>query len=661
MYRINSRFLIIDGWVIDLVKKALINPKESATFQNFISSYHLLDWDDIYDEEFNIYCEDDRNLFEVIDADEYWFQIDPITGSVLKVSKNQLSDLVGLRCHRLSMGHKKTLYIHYHPYEKNMPRTCQMQYMHKDLKQRFYPLCTFKGKKFIEIEGFVIKLSKFIKKPPKLVEQTLFDPSSSNGKEGTLSVNDCYLLRKVFKGRSLLYLKLINSNFLTIKDITLFHLSLKQILVKLKKINDYYVCEKYHGQRTTDQVSIHLAIPIICIDNHTKYIVWENPIFSTRNFDAESVGKQLKSEMRIVDRLFKNDIITLENYILRNEQFSNTQQIDHQSTIDSISSTCICVNGKIVAQKFGSLLNQIIFQGKIQDTSVYLIEEDFIFGRLSKIISNFCLTESMARLQWWQNCIRSEFGITDFDVCHQSCNEIKQIVDKAIEFFLPALITQHQKVFSGHRMYGLTNPELSKRYMIIDKFIVDVFERRVVNPLSDDIFRIMSFRNAKLNMSNGLLDWSSLVFDSIPYPVFSPVLFTSVETEEFELVWNESLQAFLIFDRTTAVDQNLIVRRKGIKLDFKSYGDKYLYQGEAEDLERFKFLPNPKDLTFIDGDKNSEKLRFMWREMERVKSLYQQHKLVEESFRCYLKFMDLKGIFSDTKKHQKENRIDSEA
>ncbi|CAI4046342.1 hypothetical protein SUVZ_11G1840 [Saccharomyces uvarum] len=661
MYRINSRFSIIDGWVIDLVKKALINPKESATFQEFIYSHHLLDWNDIYDEEFNIYCEDDRNLFEVIEADEYWFQIDPITGSVLKVSKNQLSDLVGLRCHRLSMGCKKTLYIHYHPYEKNKPRTCQMQYMHKDLKQRFYPLCTFKGKKFIEIGGFVIQLNKFIKKPPKLVEQTLFDPPSSNGKEGTLSVNDWYPLRKIFKGKSLLYLKLINSNFLTVKDITLFHLSLKQILVKLKKINDYYVCEKYQGQRATDQVSIHLAIPILCIDNHTKYIVWENPLFSTQNFHAESVAKQLKSEMRIVDRLLKNEIITLENYILRNKQFSKAQKLDHQNTIDSISSTCIVVNEKVVTQKFGSPLNQILFQGKIENTSVQLIKDDFIFGRLSKIISSFCITESMARLQWWQKCIRSEFNIPDFDAYHQISNEIKHIVDKAIEFFLPALITQHQKVFPRHAMYGLTNPGLLKRYMIVDKFIVDVFERRVVNPLGDDIFRKMSFRNAKLNMSNSLLDWSSLVLDSIPYPVFSPILFTLVETEEFELIWNERLQAFLIVDHTTVVDQHLIVRRKGIKLDFKSYGDKYLYQGEVEDLERLKFSSNPEHLPFIDGDKNSEKLRFMWREMERVKSLYEQHKLVEESFRCYLKFLDLKGIFVDTKKHQKENRINFEA
>ena len=651
MYRINSRFSIIDGWVIDLVRKVLINPKESATFQNLIYSHHLLDWNDIYDEEFNIYCEDDRNLFEEIEADEYWFQIDPITGSVLKVSKNQSSDLVGLRCHRLSMGSKKTLYIHYHPYEKNKPRTCQMQYMHKDLKQRYYSLCTFKGKKFIEIEGFVIKLNKFLKKPPKLVEQTLFDPSSSDGKEGTLSVNDWYPLRKVFKGRSLLYLKFISSNFLTVKDITLFHLSLKQILVKLKKINDYYVCEKYQGQRTTDQVSIHLAIPILCSDNHTKYIVWENPIFPTQNFDAESIRKQLKSEMRIVDRLLKNEIITLENYILRNKQFSKAQKIDHQNTIDSISSTCIVVNEKIITQKFGSLLNQILFQEKIEDTSVQLIKDDFIFGRLSKIIANFCITESMARLQWWQKCIRSEINLPDFDSYHQISNEIKQVVDKAIEFFLPALITQHQKVFPRHTMYGLTNPGLLKRYVIVDKFIVDVFERRVVNPLGDDIFRIMSFRNAKLNMSNGLLDWSSLVLDSVPYPVFSPMLFTLVETEELELVWNESLQAFLIVDRTITVDQHLIVRRKGIKLNFKSYGDKYLYQGETEDLERLNFSSNPEHLTFINGNKNSEKLRFMWREMERVKSLHEQYKLVEESFLCYLKFLDLKGIFLDAKKH----------
>lgn len=107
MHRINDRFSIIDGWLIDPKKKALVNPKEVDAPQNFIYKHHLIDWDEVYDEEFNIYCEDDETLFEVVETDEYWFQIDPITGAILKVSRVDLGDFTCLRCHKLSVGSKK--------------------------------------------------------------------------------------------------------------------------------------------------------------------------------------------------------------------------------------------------------------------------------------------------------------------------------------------------------------------------------------------------------------------------------------------------------------------------------------------------------------------------------------------------------------------------
>ncbi|CAI4044935.1 hypothetical protein SKDZ_11G1780 [Saccharomyces kudriavzevii ZP591] len=647
MHRINDRFSIIDGWLIDPKKKALVNPKEVDAPQNFIYKHHLIDWDEVYDEEFNIYCEDDETLFEVVETDEYWFQIDPITGAILKVSRVDLGDFTCLRCHKLSVGSKKTLYIHCHPYEKNTPRTCQMKYMHRDSKQHYYPLCSFKGEKFTEIGGFVIKLNKYIRKPPKLIEQTLFDPLSSNEKEGVLSINDWYALRKFFKGKSLIYLRLINSNFLIVKDITLFHLSFQQTLVKLKKKNDFYTCEKYGGQEAIDHASIHLAIPIICHNDHIKYIVWKQPIFPTQNFDAESVDSQLNLEVRIADRLLNNEIITLEKHFLRDRKFSMTHQMDDQGITDSIASTYTVLSEQIVRRKCGSLLNQIIIQCKIKDTATTLAKRDSTFDQLSNLISNFCFTESMARLQWWQECIRNEFDIPGFDNYHQSCNDMQRNVDKAIEFFLPVLITQHQKTFQRHLVCGPDHPEISKRYLFVDKFIVDVSERRVVNPLSDDIFQITSFRNAKLNISNGILDWSSFIFDSMPYPVFSPTLFTLVETEELELTWDESSQAFVKVDRATNVDTHSIVRRKGIQLDFPSYGKKYLYQGKLEDLERSKLPPDLNNLVSVHGYKDSERLRFMWSEMERIKSLYEQRNLVEESFYYYLEVLNFGSIFND--------------
>ncbi|AJS43753.1 Sir1p [Saccharomyces cerevisiae YJM1273] len=531
MLQINSRLAVIDGWLVDTVKRKPINfrsPEVRLLLPNDddykkLSQQNLVDWTRLKKDSNSVLVGvKSMELFKHIKLVLREFFLLEDGRIILKRIRSKLRYKVvkklTCKCCRLYLPKWGTVYIHPMLKDKEKPLAGVCEFSLDVNPDREYPLIEINvNHQYIIIEGFLLYLN----------ERRLYRWNDNNLRS-QVGLTKWAHLRKTYNPVSLDILYSLNSNFYFVKDDLLFQLLGKRVFVKFCKVMENGKCGKaplwYRVKRTTTAKATHIAYAISnstapdsfkSKNNDYRFIVREKPIVENTisNLDYSDIKKQQFTEAEVVKRKISADISQIENV---HTQF-NSQKEKNNIRVNKVSSEVLDQISKFPVSRVTLLL---ISAGQDKNY-IELVEE--LARRLEKI----CIEKTTQSLEEIRDTFQANPEMqARFDKeYYQSIEEYKITLELIKEDLLITLIKQMENMWAAEKKFSTEEEYVSPRFLVADGFLIDLAEEKPINPKDPRLLTLLKDHQRAMIDQMNLVKWNDFKKYQDPIPLKAKTLF----------------------------------------------------------------------------------------------------------------------------------------
>lgn len=531
MLQINSRLAVIDGWLVDTVKRKPINfrsPEVRLLLPNDddykkLSQQNLVDWTRLKKDSNSVLVGvKSMELFKHIKLVLREFFLLEDGRIILKRIRSKLRYKVvkklTCKCCRLYLPKWGTVYIHPMLKDKEKPLAGVCEFSLDVNPDREYPLIEINvSHQYIIIEGFLLYLN----------ERRLYRWNDNNLRS-QVGLTKWAHLRKTYNPVSLDILYNLNSNFYFVKDDLLFQLLGKRVFVKFCKVMENGKCGKaslwYRVKRTTTAKATHIAYAISnstapdsfkSKNNDYRFIVREKPIVENTisNLDYSDIKKQQFTEAEVVKRKISADISQIENV---HTQF-NSQKEKNNIRVNKVSSEVLDQISKFPVSRVTLLL---ISAGQDKNY-IELVEE--LARRLEKI----CIEKTTQSLEEIRDTFQANPEMqARFDKeYYQSIEEYKITLELIKEDLLITLIKQMENMWAAEKKFSTEEEYVSPRFLVADGFLIDLAEEKPINPKDPRLLTLLKDHQRAMIDQMNLVKWNDFKKYQDPIPLKAKTLF----------------------------------------------------------------------------------------------------------------------------------------
>nr|DAA34889.1 TPA_inf: transcriptional silencer Sir1 [Saccharomyces mikatae] len=528
MLEINARFVVIDGWLIDVVKRRPVNfwsPDIRLLLPNDDDYEKLLQQDLVNWEQLK---KDSKSVLIGVKSMELFKNIKLVLREfflledgriVLKRIKSKLHYKVikkfACRCCRLYLPKWGTMYIYPMSSDKKSRLKGVCQFSLNVEPDREYPLIDINvSHQYIIIEEFLLYLN----------ERRLYK-WSDNYLRDQIGLRKWSRLRRLYNPVSLDILDGLKSNYYFVKDDLLFQLLGKRVFVKFCKIMRNEREGKipfWYCARTTTAKASHIAyvLPDTATSNSptdkksvVRFIVREQPVVEdiVSNPTYSDLAEQLFIEVEAVKKKISANLLRLENQLME-----CTDQEKNVVKVSKISSEVLDQIPDFPVSKVTLLL---IAAGE-DKKYIELVEE--LARRLEKI----CIEKTTQSLENIRNTFLSNPGIrARFDKeYYKSTEEYKVTLQLIKEDFLLLLVKQLKNTQVSETEF--TREEyISPRFLVADGFLIDLAEEKLVDPKDPRLRTLLKDHQRDIIAQMNLIAWDDLKEYRHPIPLQAKSLF----------------------------------------------------------------------------------------------------------------------------------------
>lgn len=531
MLQINSRLAVIDGWLVDTVKRKPINfrsPEVRLLLPNDddykkLSQQNLVDWTRLKKDSNSVLVGvKSMELFKHIKLVLREFFLLEDGRIILKRIRSKLRYKVvkklTCKCCRLYLPKWGTVYIHPMLKDKEKPLAGVCEFSLDVNPDREYPLIEINvSHQYIIIEGFLLYLN----------ERRLYRWNDNNLRS-QVGLTKWAHLRKTYNPVSLDILYSLNSNFYFVKDDLLFQLLGKRVFVKFCKVMENGKCGRaplwYRVKRTTTAKATHIAYAISnstapdsfkSKNNDYRFIVREKPIVENTisNLDYSDIKKQQFTEAEVVKRKISADISQIENV---HTQF-NSQKEKNNIRVNKVSSEVLDQISKFPVSRVTLLL---ISAGQDKNY-IELVEE--LARRLEKI----CIEKTTQSLEEIRDTFQANPEMqARFDKeYYQSIEEYKITLELIKEDLLITLIKQMENMWAAEKKFSTEEEYVSPRFLVADGFLIDLAEEKPINPKDPRLLTLLKDHQRAMIDQMNLVKWNDFKKYQDPIPLKAKTLF----------------------------------------------------------------------------------------------------------------------------------------
>ncbi|CCD27196.1 uncharacterized protein NDAI_0J03040 [Naumovozyma dairenensis CBS 421] len=564
MEKLNSRYVAIDGWLVDIDQKRIINPEDIADdlpnedyFK--LSQLHLKNWEEVSDEPQLFISTKSQLLVEKIRWRLQDF-VELLDGRIVpkstQIPTTEVLDEFSRKCHKLTLSNKISKYLFL---DASIASTSRPQTNATNYNQELYPIICTPYTQHVIIEGFIIDLRN--KKLCNFYSQSI---------RSKLPEKALRIIVEDYKANTFDMFSNINSNYLFVKDFRLFNLLEKKTYVRFKKTDD----SGYSCQRTSKQSATHVCY-VVQLNGQKDdiFLVREKSI--DNSYTSIEMIEQPLTEMKFVTRFYNNEVEPLRYDLL---SYKKSHRIDLPYTIHHIT------NELWTALNLPKIPDLVLnFIRDCENT-----EQAVLYYGLGKRLENNCLKDISERLKRITSVFEVEERLKPWNDQISNVLEIAleraRINSKKVSQYIFAMYINHlfSTLLSSSKLY------ITLRFLLInDKFIIDLAENKLINPKSKTFLESIPEYVADALGQFDFFDWSIFNFSNEPFPIYCSELFEELHMEERE---------FILDDRGVLHVNNsgysgMIVKVPCAAIELKDKSVIYIYRG-LEPIE----LPDLEDL-----------------------------------------------------------------
>ncbi|CCD24820.1 uncharacterized protein NDAI_0D05070 [Naumovozyma dairenensis CBS 421] len=561
MYMLNTRYTFINGWIVDLENGKIINPdlKTYKPLKKLLGDLQYWNWDEYFkqSDHCQLYCDDSSVLFGLIEMEDYNFlrmkdhtitrEKESIWNRNRNRNRNRIVDIIEVQAHKISISNHKVVYLHYHPITEGQLPYCRDNFFEPS-KIR-HQLINVADESFLEIDGFLVNLIS--RQLSSMHSKTL---------RAFLSLENWLSLKSVANANSLEKLQNMTSNYIFTERKSIFHVLEGHVYVNFRLVNDHFVCQKCDDEEAT-----HIAHRVSF--NHSngskiKYVVYQEELPGKELFDYGPILKQTKEELSILDSILNGDINSLEL------EFTESEEV--------VKPSCRFIFDYTLLK-----LQNLNIDFEVNMESCHHSEYDT--GK--KKLINLCQEKLESKFELLKDSLLFEsdpwFGTRSFTLLYRRHErKLRENIEKIVGIYFTSLLKQ----FSLPEREVLIDEIPSKRYIIVDRFLIDIVGKRVVDPMDHELLKEMTYREREITFGKGLYDWNLLLFNEDPIPTFSTILFNLVEYSSSQILWDRYGDIHLQPTMINANGSNVQIRRT-VAIDLKENGIRYIYEAKPNDFD----------------------------------------------------------------------------
>ncbi|CAI1560244.1 hypothetical protein SEUBUCD646_0K03170 [Saccharomyces eubayanus] len=528
MFRVNSKFVVIDGWLVDVVERKPVNfrsPEIRLLIPNDddyekLLKQDLVDWTELKKDAQSILVGvDSVELFKHIKLSlQEFFLLDDgkvVLKRIRSKSHYKVIKKFAQRCCRLFLPKWGTIYIYPMIQDDRVRPDGVLQFSLDVQPSLEYPLIDINvNNQYIIIEGFLIYLN----------ERRLCKWNDNNLRDW-IGLKTWTYLRRLYNPISLDIVYNLNSNYYFVKDDQFFQIMGKRAFVRFSNVvgNDtrdkvpFYVCV-----RTTTTKATHIAYIVTDVTQISfndkkdglKFIVRERPIMEDVYSDVNisELENQLFIEVKVVENGFSTYIFQLENQLMK---FINEEEKTNYR-VGMISGEVLDQIRDFPVSKFTMSL---IAAGEDRKY-IELLQE--LARRLEKI----CMEKTLRSLEEIREKFDQKSGMQiglEMEY-YQSTEECKRNLE-VIKDDVMLMLVKRLGSRSVHE-YGLVREEyISPRFLAADGFLIDLAEEKPINPKDPRLLTLLKDFQRDSIARLSLIDWDDFKKSQGPIPLRARTLF----------------------------------------------------------------------------------------------------------------------------------------
>ncbi|CAI4046847.1 hypothetical protein SUVZ_11G3110 [Saccharomyces uvarum] len=581
MLEINSKFVVIDGWLVDVVERKPINfwsPEIRLLIPNDddyekLLQQNLVDWTRLKNDAKSILVGvDSVELFKHLKLSLREFFLLDDGKVVLKRIPSKLHYKVikkfAQRCCRLFLPKWGTIYI-YPMIQDNRIRLDGVLQFSLDVQPNLeYPLIDINvNNQYIIIENFLIYLN----------ERRLCKWNDNNLRD-RIGLKTWTCLRRLYNPMSLDIVYNLNSNYYFVKDDQFFQIMGKRAFVKFCKTvgnNTYDKASFYFCVRTTTTRATHIAYILtdttrtsfIDKKDGLKFIVRERPIMEdvNSNVNFSELKNQLFTEVKVIKNVFSTYVFQLESQLMKyiNQEEENNHRVG-------------MISGEVLDQirdfPVSKVTISLIAAGEDRKY-IDLLQE--LARRLEKI----CMKKTLRSLEEIKETFdqKSDMQIVLEMEYYQSIKDCERTLELIKEDVLPILVKQLGSK-SVHE-YGLTREEyISPRFLAADGFLIDLAEEKPINPRDPCLLTLLKdFQRDSVAQLN-LIDWHDFKKSQGPIPLRARTLFKYCRKLNKTFTQDADFKLNLPPSKVNATNAQLMISYPCIPICLEDKKVRYLYE-----------------------------------------------------------------------------------
>lgn len=580
MLEINSRFAVIDGWLVDVLKRKPINfwcpeirlllPNDSD-YEKLLRQ-NLLDWTQLKKDSTSILVGVySAELFKHIRLVLREFFLLEDGRIVLKRMRNKLHYKVvktfARKCCRLFLPKWGTIYI-YPLLQDNQVCSGGVRQFALNVEPNLeYPLIDIDfNYQYTIIEGFLLYLNE--RRPCKW---------NDNDLRNRIGLKAWASLKKLYNPMSLDIVYNLDSNYYFVKDDRFFQLLGRRVFVKFSEVMKNKTNgngPSFYCARTTTAKATHIAYVLTDTTlNHPtvrknvyRFIVRERPIVEdiTSTLNPSELKKQLFTEVNVIKNAFSTYISQLENQLIQYIGQAGGSNI----RTDEVSGEVLDQIPKFPASK---VTLSLIAAGEDRKY-IELLQE--LANRLEKI----CVEEASQSL----GSIRATFDPSPemrarFDEEYrQSIAEYKRTLKLIKEDLLLVLVKQ-----LGNKMVPekeFTREEyVSPRFLVADGFLIDLAEEKPIDPKDPRLLTLLKDYQADIVAQMKLIIWDDFKKLQDPIPLQAKTVFKLCKQIKKKFLQDADFRLHTLPPGEKTTDVRMTIRYPCIPIRLDENTVKYLY------------------------------------------------------------------------------------
>ena len=581
MLEMNARLAVIDGWLVDVVKRKPINfwsPEIRLLLPNDddykkLSQQNLVDWTRLKKDSNSVLVGvRSIELFKHINLVLREFFLLEDGRIILKRIRGKLHYKViktfACRCCRLYLPKWGTVYIHPMLKDKEVSLAGVCEFSLDVDPDREYPLININvNHQYIIIEGFLLYLNEM-----KLCKW------DDNNLRAQIGLAGWTYLRRFYNPVSLDILYSLNSNYYFVKDDQLFQLLGKRIFVKFCKVMENGKDGKapvWYCARTTTAKATHIGYVLpntATLDslknkkNAFRFIVRENPIVDdkTSNLTYPDIRKQLFTEVEVVKREISSYISQIENQLTQH----NDQEEKNNIRVSKVSGEILDQIPNFPVSKVALLL---ISAG--EDRSyIELVEE------LARRLEKMTIEKTTQSLEDVRDTFQANSEMqAKFDKeYYQSIEEYKFTLELIKEDLLIVLVKQLKNIRVPEEEWK-KEEYVSPRFLVADGFLIDLAEENPINPKDPRLLTLLKDYQRDMISQTNLVEWNDLKKCQDPIPLQAKSLFKFCKQIKKKFLRDADFKLHVLPTEANLTDGRMTVLCSCVPIRFDDNTVRYLY------------------------------------------------------------------------------------